>query len=291
MPSTPWMISSNPLSPGLVKPGRLVIDRQHPENGFFAIDSSSAGKFMRAEVDSLAIDSPSRIVRISKDATLSLTLSTFASQFLGGGRGQTKSLEACHGTRYLLVQPDTWFEEICGEKDTRSWLERRIRREGQRVWLITGVLTLADTEVKILSGRRFAVGAGGSVPLLLAMGVPPLPSPLDPGANIKISNQGGEEISFKIPDEKVFEIQYREVKLHKRILTWSEAEEDYSLYTKTRWEPMWDLRTGAGSGNEDEEEEEDYAREVLEAMVDNSCSDKVLRLEGEEDYPLISRIE
>ena len=78
--------------------------------------------------------------------------------------------------------------------------------------MVTEVLTLADTEISVSSGRRFAVGAGGSVPLLAAMGAP-VSSPLDPGVKIKILNQDGTEISFKIPDEKGFEIQYREVKL------------------------------------------------------------------------------
>ena len=80
--------------------------------------------------------------------------------------------------------------------------------------MITGVLTLADTEISVSSGRRFAVGAGGSVPLLAAMGAP-VPSPLDPGGEDQ-NIEDGNEISFKIPDEKVFEIQDREVKLHKR---------------------------------------------------------------------------
>ena len=44
---------------------------------------------------------------------------------------------------------------------------------------------------------------------------------------------------------------------------------------------MWDLRTGAGTGDDDDEgEDDDYVREVLEAMVDNTCTDQVLTLEG-----------
>lgn len=54
---------------------------------------------------------------------------------------------------------------------------------------------------------------------------------------------------------------------------------------------MWDLRTGAGIGDDDDGEDDNYGREVLVAMVDNTCTDQVLTLEGEEDYPLISKIE
>ena len=45
---------------------------------------------------------------------------------------------------------------------------------------------------------------------------------------------------------------------------------------------MWDLRTGAGTGDDNEGENNDYIREVLEAMVDNTCTrtDQVLTLEG-----------
>ena len=95
----------------------------------------------------------------------------------------------------------------------QEWLEKRIVRDGKKVWLISGVLTLADTEIKLSSSRTFGIKLKGSVPLLAAARIPIPSGDLTVGAEVGVDRADGEKRSFKVPDEKVFKIQLSRIRL------------------------------------------------------------------------------
>ena len=52
--------------------------------------------------------------------------------------------------RYELEDPDAWFEELCTEAEARWWM-RCSSKEGQDVYILTGLLTMQDGVVEVVS--------------------------------------------------------------------------------------------------------------------------------------------
>lgn len=204
------MLLCNPHSPEIVWPGHFVTDRGNPQNFF------KSQKQPEADIEVLPVNGFRHIGGVQKDKKLSLALSSFTSQFFSKGRATVESLEACQATRYLLVQADMWFDRLCADREVQDYLEKKINRDKKKVWLITGILTLADAKVSLFKSTSIGVGAGGSVPLLAAVGVPVPLNGLDPGAEVSVSREAENDRSFKVPNEKVFEIQFSQVKLARK---------------------------------------------------------------------------
>ena len=255
-------ISSYPLALNAVSLGRLVTFFKNPSQDFFDPTHELPDK---PQVTSAAseINNISKVLQASKGTGLELALTAFASTFLKSESNIVRQLEAKQGIQHLLLNADDWFERICKSDLTRTWLERAAMR-GKRAYLVTGLQTLTDVDLNFGRSEKHAGSFGVEVPLLAASGIP-LPTPLDPAVKANLSIEGGSKSVGKVPDEKIYGVQYREIKLKKR-----SALVGANLTAKIWWEQICSDRGAKYTENsDDEEEEEDCVEAQLLGGLDN----------------------
>lgn len=119
---------------------------------------------------------------------------------------------------------------------------------GRKTYLVTGLQTLTDVSINDTSKMQFGTGAGLRAPLLAAVGVP-TPTPLDPGVQADASVGQDAKTKYEIPDEKIYSIQYREVRLKK-----GEAKDlpSAKLSSKTWWEEICSDRLAVNLEEDDD---------------------------------------
>ncbi|KAL8702675.1 MAG: hypothetical protein Q9201_004156, partial [Fulgogasparrea decipioides] len=166
----------------------------------------------------------------------------------------------------------------------QEWLERKIVRDRKKVWMVTGVLTLSDTHITLSSARQFGLGIGGAVPLLAAAGLLLPSGDLSVGADVGGERAEGEERRFKVPDEKVFEIQLSRIRLKR-------GSGNGAAVTlagdKPKWVPSWNTRGYSYETQQDEAAEKDWENEEEEDFLEaefgeDSDEEKNLMLQSDE---------
>lgn len=255
MMKTPWMLLCSPHSPSVVWPGHFITDKSNPQNYYSPTDATlSSSQKRSAQIEALAVSTPSLVHSLSKNTKLSLNLSSFASQYFSKSKSSYQNLEACQATRYLLLQADVWLDHLSANAEMQEWLKKRIMRDRKKVWMVTGVLTLSDTHITLSSSRRFGLGVGGAVPLLAAAGIPLPSADLAIGVDVRGERAEGQERSFRVPDEKVFEIQLSRIRLKRGKGSGTAA----LTGDKPKWVPHWDTRGSWADEEWESEEEEDF---------------------------------
>jgi hypothetical protein len=219
----------------------------------------------RAESSTSEINNISKILGTSNGASLELALTSFANVFLKGERKSVRELEAKQGIQYLLLNADNWFERICKSDLTQLWLERAAMR-GRKTYLITGLQTLRDVDIKLNTSWKVGAGAGVEASLLLATAGIPMPTPLDPGARADCSIEGEVKNEGSVADEKIYAIQYREVKLRKLIPSRASAP---VLTGKIWWEQICSDR-GAEDDEMDQDDDEIIEAQLLDGVEDTA---------------------
>lgn len=276
MGKTPWMLLCSPHSPSVVWPGHFITDKSNPQNYFCPTDATPTSSARSAEVEAFVVSPPLLVHSLSKNTKLSLNLFSFASQYFSKSKSSHQNLEACQATRYLLLQADIWLDHLSANAELQEWLEKRIV-DRKKVWMITGVLTLSDTKITLSSSRRFGLGVGGSVPLLAAAGIPLPSTNLSIEVDVCGERAEGQERSFQVPDEKVFEIQLSRIRLKK-----GKGSRTAALTgDKPKWVPHWDTR---GSWTDDEaqiEEEEDLFEASLGEDTEEDVYEESLLQNGD----------
>jgi hypothetical protein len=134
---------------------------------------------------------------------------------------------------------------------------------GRKAYLVTGVRTLKDVELTMDKSWKLGVGAGAQVPFLAAAGVP-VSTPLDTGAKADCSIERGSKNVGSVLDEKVYGVQYREIRLRKVLSSRSSAP---NLTTKIFWEQICSDR-GASDAEMDDDEDEMIEAQLLEGIED-----------------------
>ena len=246
MPRKSIFLLSFPLPLKAVTLGRLVDEPRTPAQGFFdpsvKVPSTPQPTVLESHVDNI-----SRLLASSTSAKFELTLTAFASSFLQGHHKDVRQLTAKVAKQYLLSNSEEWFDEICSAQQTRLWLERAAMR-GRRTYLVTGLQTLTNVSVHDTNSNEYGTGGDLQAPLLAAAGVP-LPGLLDPGLSAKTTISRDVKDNYKIPDEMIYSVQYREVKLKKgETKHLSEAK----LTSKTWWEQICSDRSGGDLDDEDD---------------------------------------
>ena len=108
------------------------------------------------------------------------------------------------------------------------------------------------------------------------------PLHLDPAVNAKYSRGRGNENTSSIPDEKVYGVQYREIKLKRTTLS---ATSDPRLTSKIWWEAICSERGVSSAGMATDDDEEDLVEVVLQdAVSDTVEADIVTSALAEEIY-------
>ncbi|KAF2233815.1 hypothetical protein EV356DRAFT_188159 [Viridothelium virens] len=270
-------ISSYPLSLKAVSLGRLVSFVKNPGQDSFDPTLELPDKPQVLSTTS-EINNISKVLSASNGAGLEVALTTFASIFLKGESKDVRLLEAKQGVEYLLLNADDWFERICKSEMTQTWLERAAMR-GRKSYLVTGLQTLSNVDIKTDVTWKLGNGAGAQIPLLAASSVP-LPTPLDPAAKADYSVERGLTNAGNLPEEKVYGIQYREIKLKKGTRS---TVSNASLRSKIWWEQICTDRDASGMDMDDEEEDAIEA-ELLDGLTDSTEIPSDVAMNEEETY-------
>ena len=272
-----WVLQQIPHTTDLVAPGRLIVDRKNPTIFFDPVNlpvQQPAKRKIIADVNAVTVENPTSALEREHSSKISASIASFASNWLRGSGGSASTIAASKSTRYLLLQPEDWLARICKRPETRTWLEEQIRVHRRRVWLITGILTLSDTQITVEEQKSFSLGAGATLSVLLPAGVP-LPTPLDPGVEAEIETSRGTHHGAKVPDERVFQVQYWEVKLNGK--RQSDVPIDFlRLKSKARWVQTIQFRSGSA---DDEGEALEATLEQVEGG-DNATEDAELAILG-----------
>ncbi|KAI5838497.1 hypothetical protein DFP73DRAFT_599709 [Morchella snyderi] len=163
--------------------------------------------------------------------------------------------------RHYLSNHKTWFEAQCRNEDTRSWAFKNWNY-GNDIYLIVGLLVLADPKLVIESAMRQERGQQGGIPV--PAGFATVCSAVSSIDGI-ISTPGTRDVvksSFEAPGKSIFGVWYRKIKVG-----WLRSRDLYNsrLAASTTWNPLWQWRGGEKAAEADEEEdvEEDDDEEDL----------------------------
>jgi len=278
MGRSPLFIFSYPLPVADVPLGALVAFMGNPIQDSFSPNKQLPTK-PQAEYSTSEMNNVSKLLRASNGVGLELVLASFARLFFKFEFKDVRQLEAKQGTQYLLSAADDWFEEICQSDLTRTWLERAAMR-GRKAYLVTGLQTLRDVDIDVDRSHTVGNGAGVQAPLLAAAGIP-IPTSLDPGAKAEYFRERGVKDTASVPDEKIYGVQYREIKLRKRD---SSKPVAVSLTSKIWWEEICSLRNAYDVDMDDNHEE------IIDAYlldgIDNLSETGVVSAAAEEEILL-----
>jgi hypothetical protein len=262
-----FVVKKFPVPKTSIVLGSFVYNRFEPRQGYF--DPSPKlpiSDRQKLEHDESEIKNPFRTRDSSKSLWLEAILSNFINGSLQGSLGNFDELRAKKATEYTLLDSDGWFKLVCANEDVKAWLEKALMSERRTLYLVTAYRTL--------SNATFANAHSKKAKTTLQV-----EAPLSQDGTTSVGGSGGveilegEDVQMHIPDEKIFEIQYRKVALR----GFSSRDVDYAyIESGNRWTKLFTFRDGSGY-----EEEEDAMEAALgdESDIPDGCT--VVTEEGE----------
>lgn len=278
MSSKKWICSISPVQYDVARPGRLVTNRERPQN-YFEGSKDTSPKLSQTELRDFA-----SLQSVFNSNSFRVNVTSFFSKHLKIGSNTIRSIEATKAERCQLIQADEWLNGMCSDRHVQEWLERTMYSLKKKVWMITDILMLTNTKIRSTDQHTHSVGGKLEMPLLSIAGVP-IPSPLDPSADATSSRDSSHERAISVPETMVFAIQYSQVKLLKRKRSEVSKASDFALGSKARWTALWEMRGPAGPESVDEDsydeysedaESEDEVEEVFEVELADDSEDEIL---------------
>lgn len=270
MPSKSWICSITPVQYDVARPGRLVTNRELPQN-YFEGSTDRELRLTQTELRDFA-----EFHSVFNSNSFKVNVTSFFSKHLKISANTIRSIEATKAERCQLIQADEWLRGMCSTRRVQEWLERVMYSLKKKVWMITDVLVLTNTKIRSVDQHTHSVGGGFEMPLLSIAGVP-LPTPLDPNAEASTSRDSSHERAVSVPERMVFAIQYSRVKLLKRKRSELAKASDYGLGSKATWTALWEMR-----GPSEEEQQRGY-REESEDDDSDDAYDEDAELEDEDE--------
>ena len=131
-------------------------------------------------------------------------------------RRDNKSLEqlvARRATLYYLKHPALHFEDLCGDDDTKEWIENVLKR--CPIFLVTGFLTVTEAEVARTRQQLTAVqiSAEVSVTDIASSGATAIFGNMPDSVAVGVSagTQVNSVYAFVAPGERIIGVQYRKL--------------------------------------------------------------------------------
>lgn len=248
--------------------GRLVVDIHRPWQDFCP---SSNVPVMSQDIALKKIFNVREILDLSKGTKFSLQLTKFLTSFFKTDEGNLSDLAAKEASSYLLLNSGVHFQRLCGDDETRRWLENVIKI-GYSSYMIVGIHTVNTATVVRKAAQSSKSKASFQIPLQEVMGVPSGVSSLDDSllnvsAEAEWSHNDSEMSSFMTADEQVLAVEYRKVQFK-----WYSSHKLDSSFLKK--ENVWSIFTASRTGDEKEEDdvvEADFEDEVDEKDPDIDC--------------------
>ncbi|KAF2025948.1 hypothetical protein EK21DRAFT_116314 [Setomelanomma holmii] len=253
MGKKPFLMRKFPLPKRSIILGSFVYNVDEPRQGFFD-PSSTLDPPKKPEIDESEITNPFRNGESTKSLIWRAVVSKFVAGVVDGAWADVDKLCAHKATEYTVLNSFNWFETLCKNDEVKKKLEKALE-SGQNLYMVTGYRTLFDAS---LSNKHISTAEAefkAEAPASEALGDPS--GSLNVAASSKVKMASLNEVGLRVPDEKIYEIQYRKVKLSKFN---SNFVTDAYLESGNRWIEIFTFRDGAGS-----EEEED----AIDASLDD----------------------
>lgn len=248
--------------------GRLVVDIHRPWQDFCP---SSNVPINSQDIALKKIFNVREILDLSKGTKFYLQLTKFLSSFFKTDESDLSDIAAKEASSYLLLNSGVHFQRLCGDAETRKWLESVIKI-GYSSYMIVGIHTVNTATVVRKAAQSSKSKASFQIPLQEVMGAPSGAPTLDDSLlNVSVeaerSHSESEMSSFMTADEQVLAVEYRKVQFK----WYSRNKLDSSFLKK---ENVWTIYISARMRDEgEEEEEEDVVEADLEDEVDEEDPD------------------
>jgi hypothetical protein len=231
-------VLSFPLPLEAASLGRLILNPEHPHQDF--LDPASLPSKPSPDIIHSDFVNFSGVAKSSRSADLEAKLTKFASIFFEKGDKSVERLLACKATEYIVLNSTTWYKKLCAEDSVRLWLETAFV-QGDKVYLITGYRTLVEANLQQQKGGNMRAGGNVTIPVGEGLGVPS--GALDLGVSGSYQDAESADRGFTAPGEKIFDVQYRQVKIK-----WYSRKEVQASFLEpdNRWVEMFSMRSGSG---------------------------------------------
>jgi hypothetical protein len=256
-----------------VELGRLVLNVHHPQQDFFEPSSITESQITVGVQQNFA-----EILNGAKSTKLRSFLTRLIMASYSNRDSNCIQLSAFRATTYQLINSGDWFDKVCGDPETRKWLERAIER-GQDVYLVVGYHTLLNAQFSqrnesALQGSgqaQISVGAlaGEGADDALANGI------LDAGLSGARHESHTHQRCFTAPGEQIYAVQYRKVDFK-----WfsSRSVDNAFLESNNRWKIFWEVR---GKQND---ENNVLEADVVDGIDFERACDIYITEDGQEEF-------
>jgi hypothetical protein len=196
--------------------GRLVTDPKSPAQDYWP---DHPARVSRDEID----ERPYGNLKNALGNQTHSSLRAKITKLIYGGhesKGLSFSeLAAPESQVYILKQPIRYFQKICGDHETRDWIEKTLKHFP--IFLVVGIITVKEAVVTQTEHRSRQISAGAYVPIsdVVTHGVSTLVAPVV-GDSLAVRFEGStghaklQQFSFIAPGERVIGVQYRKVKFN-----------------------------------------------------------------------------
>jgi hypothetical protein len=250
--------------------GRLITDTSNPSQDFWP--ESVVPSLVANEIEERSFQDFRDVLEKSSNVDLRGKLTRLLSGDVGGQSTYSDQLSTSMSKIYSLQQPRSYFQRLCGDNETRAWMEGTLR--DCPIFLVVGLVTVTAASVTRDIQKSKNVNGDASVPVLdiVTHGattlVPGIGVALDVGAGVTVSHKTDSKTSFIAPGERVIGVQYRKVKFG--LFSSHTVEKAFLENNSNRWQ----MFMGSDRSGSDD---------LLEADLEDSMEVDDLELEGEAD--------
>jgi hypothetical protein len=262
MPS-PFFLINSAIPIGQVKLGSLVPDVVRPH-----IDALAP---VAVKDDDVLISEQlnfQALIERGKNSAFEACLTQLASGSREGSTTHSTELSSYKAMCYEIRNPLSFFKEVAAQNSARLWLQDAIAG-GRKTYVITGLRTLFDGEIKQNQSSSNSSGGGVQIPLgaILAGGLDPTLGLVDVGLKGELGKTAKQQQVYLAPEEQIYAVQYRKI-----AFKWfsSKSVDAAFLDAKNRWKILGEEVRGP---EEDDDDEEDIVEADIEDIL--ALHDKV----------------
>jgi hypothetical protein len=247
--------------------GCLVPDTTNPVQDFWPEKPET---LLADQVGKRTITNLRELLGENKYAGVRTRLSHLFSTGVRGERGQSFELIAPTSTLYSLKHPRSYFTRLCGDDNTKKWMEETLRVSP--IFLVVGLVTVTHAHVRDGHHKSKEASVGVEVPITEALtsgasAIVPFANVLDVGLEVSGGTISTKSTSFFAAGERIIGVQYR--KVHFRLFSRSNVEE---AKLKSN---QWTMFLGGDRAGSDE---------IIEADLQDSTDLDDLELEDDDSY-------
>jgi hypothetical protein len=199
------------LSKKQVTLGRLVLNLQDPGQAFFP---NKPRHITKEDVDRSYFEEIEVELEAEAESKFQLRLTKLFRTTAASSASSSDKLTAQKATRWQLLNSDTVFTSIIGDRNTREWLESVCKHSP--VHFVVGLITILNPSVNNAAERKLELEASGDIPFAeaVAPGSSTLPvagDALDLKAEVSKSKSEEQNAKFLAPGDRIIGVQYRRV--------------------------------------------------------------------------------